>query len=94
MLFRSPDLHPIILQAGPDFFKGALAVLDEPWEDGKALLKGIKNRTGAKGKGLFMPLRAVLTGRTDGPEMARLLGLLSRESLRSRLEKGVELSRG
>jgi glutamyl-tRNA synthetase len=36
----------------------------------------VKEATGRKGKGLFMPLRKALTGMERGPEMATLLPLL------------------
>ncbi len=36
----------------------------------------VKEATGRKGKGLFMPLRHAITGRTRGPEMAEVLPLL------------------
>ena len=36
----------------------------------------MKEKTGRKGKGLFMPLRKALTGQERGPEMAALLPLL------------------
>ena len=37
--------------------------------------KAVKEATGRKGKGLFMPLRKALTGMERGPEMAALLPL-------------------
>jgi glutamyl-tRNA synthetase len=36
----------------------------------------VKDRTGRKGKGLFMPLRRALTGMDRGPEMADMLPLM------------------
>jgi glutamyl-tRNA synthetase len=36
----------------------------------------VKDATGRKGKGLFMPLRKAVTGRMNGPDMASLLPLL------------------
>ncbi|MGH8522651.1 MAG: hypothetical protein ACREU9_14775 [Gammaproteobacteria bacterium] len=35
---------------------------------------------------MFLPLRAALTGRVDGPELAALYGLLGEERLRARLQ--------
>ncbi len=46
----------------------------------------IKERTGARGKTLFMPLRRALTGRERGPEMARLLPQIPRETVLARLK--------
>ncbi|MGE0410259.1 MAG: glutamate--tRNA ligase [Amphiplicatus sp.] len=45
----------------------------------------VKERTGAKGKALFMPLRLALTGRAHGPEMAALFPLIGADKARARL---------
>ncbi|WDI32112.1 glutamate--tRNA ligase [Hyphococcus flavus] len=49
------------------------------------LTSALKDKTGAKGKALFMPLRLALTGRERGPEMAALLPLIGAEKARARL---------
>ncbi len=49
------------------------------------LTSALKEKTGAKGKNLFMPLRLALTGRARGPEMAALLPLIGAEKARARL---------
>jgi glutamyl-tRNA synthetase len=36
----------------------------------------VKEATGRKGKGLFMPLRKALTGQERGPDMSDVLQLL------------------
>ena len=46
----------------------------------------IKERTGAKGKKLFMPLRLALTGQARGPEMAVMLPLIGATKARARLK--------
>ena len=43
-------------------------------------------KTGRKGKQLFMPLRQALTGMEHGPELADLLVLIGPEKARQRLE--------
>jgi len=45
----------------------------------------IKDKTGRKGKQLFMPLRLALTGQARGPEMAELLPLIGAETAKRRL---------
>lgn len=45
----------------------------------------LKEKTGAKGKKLFMPLRLALTGASHGPEMATLFPLIGAEKARARL---------
>lgn len=36
----------------------------------------VKQATGRKGKGLFMPLRKALTGQAHGPDMSEVMPLL------------------
>ncbi|MGH7019374.1 MAG: glutamate--tRNA ligase [Brevundimonas sp.] len=46
----------------------------------------VKEKTGAKGKGLFMPLRLALTGQAHGPDMAAMAPLIGREAIVRRLK--------
>jgi len=46
----------------------------------------LKEKTGRKGKALFMPLRQALTGLDHGPEMATLLPLIGETRARARLK--------
>ncbi|TXM76307.1 glutamate--tRNA ligase [Methylobacterium sp. WL103] len=66
----------------------ALATLPpEPYgpETWKAWTTAIRERTGAKGKALFMPLRLALTGLEHGPDLAALLPLIGRDRAARRL---------
>ena len=58
----------------------------EPWdrETWKVWTDRVKEKTGRKGRALFMPLRLALTGRDKGPELAGLLPLLGREETLAR----------
>jgi glutamyl-tRNA synthetase len=60
----------------------------EPWneETWGAWTKAIAAATGAKGRGLYHPLRLALTGRGDGPELKKLLPLIGRARTLARLE--------
>jgi glutamyl-tRNA synthetase len=60
---------------------------DEPWDEStwSAWTKAVSEATGAKGRGLFHPLRLALTGRDSGPEMKRLLPLIGRARALARL---------
>jgi glutamyl-tRNA synthetase len=51
--------------------------------------KATAEASGAKGRGLFMPLRLALTGREKGPEIAPLLGFMGRERIIARLKGEV-----
>jgi glutamyl-tRNA synthetase len=64
----------------------AAAMVDwsaDPWH---ALTNALKERTGRRGKPLFLPLRRALTGRHHGPDMAALLPLIGRERALERLK--------
>ena len=50
-----------------------------------AFTGALKEKTGAKGKKLFMPLRLALTGESRGPEMAALFPLIGPAKARARL---------
>ncbi|WP_425045128.1 glutamate--tRNA ligase [Primorskyibacter sp. S87] len=70
---------PMIADEDRDFIAEAMALLPEGQLDGdswSAWTQAVKQATGRKGKGLFMPLRKALTGQERGPEMAALLPLL------------------
>ncbi|PHZ86077.1 glutamate--tRNA ligase [Paremcibacter congregatus] len=80
-------LEPVI--ADKDFAEQALAVLPEaPWDatTWKAWTTAVKDKTGAKGKALFMPLRQAVTGMDHGPEMGGLLPLIDPEIVKARLQ--------
>ncbi|MCH8685634.1 glutamate--tRNA ligase [Pedomonas mirosovicensis] len=70
------------------FIETARAVLDAlPWADDiwKRWTGVLKERTGRKGKELFLPLRLALTGEAHGPEMGPLLVRIGREAALERL---------
>lgn len=55
---------------------------EDPW----AMLTGaLKEATGRKGRGLFLPLRLALTGMDHGPDMGELLLLIGEPEARARL---------
>jgi glutamyl-tRNA synthetase len=66
--------------AGPAFFSAAADSVRE-----RADLGVLRGATGARGAAFFMPLRAALTGRLHGPELAPLLAAMSPERVRARL---------
>lgn len=53
----------------------------------KALIKAVQTETGAKGKGLFMPIRVALTGQMHGPDLNGTIWLLGRERVLARLRE-------
>jgi len=52
-----------------------------------AAIKFVKEKTGLKGKELFLPLRAVLTGKLHGPELDKIFTILGRDNALKRLER-------
>lgn len=52
-----------------------------------AAIKCVKEKNGVKGKDLFMPIRAALTGRVHGPELDRVFAILGREKALNRLRQ-------
>ena len=70
---------PVIDDEDKGFVAEALALLPEGPFDGDtwgAWTKAVKEATGRKGRGLFMPLRKALTGQSHGPDMSAVLPLL------------------
>ncbi|MEO9491571.1 MAG: hypothetical protein ABJG26_08085, partial [Marinomonas sp.] len=59
---------------------------EDPWS---ALTSALKEATGRKGKGLFLPLRQALTGMNHGPDMGELLPLIGEEGAKRRLERAA-----
>jgi glutamyl-tRNA synthetase len=86
-LAPTPEIAAIARQAGEAFFLAALDAAAQAGGDYEAFIAGVKANTGAKGKALFMPLRAALSGRLDGPELAKIYQALEPSVLRRRLEE-------
>lgn len=76
--------------ADPGFTAAAAEVLPPaPWNETtfNTWINAVKEKTGKKGKDLFMPIRVALTGMEHGPELPVLLPLLGPEKVKSRLLK-------
>ncbi|MEM9975786.1 MAG: glutamate--tRNA ligase family protein, partial [Pseudomonadota bacterium] len=79
-LFRD-GAAPEIAEEDREFVADAFALLPphpygpESWGEWTAR---VKEATGRKGRGLFMPLRLAVTGRARGPEMAYVMPLLQK----------------
>ena len=53
----------------------------------KAAMKEVQKETGAKGKGLFMPVRVAVSGQMHGRDLNETIVLLGRDKVLKRLEK-------
>ncbi len=77
----------ILAQTDSTFFRTALEAFQAHRNQWKSFLQTLQVQSGVKGKRLFKPLRAALTGRLDGPELPRLHELLGAEKILTRLSK-------
>ncbi|EAQ01726.1 glutamyl-tRNA synthetase [Pseudooceanicola batsensis HTCC2597] len=69
---------PLVAPEDEDFIREAMPLLPETIDQStwSQWTGAVKDKTGRKGKSLFMPLRKAVTGMERGPEMAQLLPLL------------------
>ncbi len=77
-MFRD-GAEPVIDDEDAEFVAQAMALLPEGPLDGDSWgtwTAAVKQATGRKGRGLFMPLRKALTGQQHGPDMSRVLPML------------------
>jgi nondiscriminating glutamyl-tRNA synthetase len=76
--------------------RSVLSILEDPSEitsDGQiSLLTQLEKKTKRKGKDLYAPLRAAVTGKTKGPELAQTLPLLGKERIIKRLRMALEMT--
>lgn len=56
-------------------------------EFAKTIMKRIQKKTGIKGKGLYMPTRAALTGNVHGPELSNIMELLGKDKMLERINQ-------
>ncbi|PKN76872.1 MAG: glutamate--tRNA ligase [Deltaproteobacteria bacterium HGW-Deltaproteobacteria-10] len=73
----------LVLKTFSEYLKNSAADMQDIYP---AAMKYVKEKTGVKGKDLFMPLRAALTGRDHGPELDRVFAIMGRETALSRLK--------
>lgn len=80
-------ITPVVANDDREFIAAARETLPselnaDAWS---AWTNALKEKTGRKGKSLFMPLRLAITGMDHGPEMAPLLPIIGREKIAERL---------
>lgn len=88
-LVTGPIVQPEFTAEDKAFLAEAQQLLawgEDPWA---TLTTALKEATGRKGRGLFLPLRQALTGMDHGPDMGELLPLIGEAEVRARLAKAA-----
>lgn len=68
--------------------KEELETVDQVDEEfAKTVMKRIQKKTGIKGKGLYMPTRAAITGNVHGPELSNIMELLGKDKMLERINQ-------
>jgi glutamyl-tRNA synthetase len=88
-LTLAPHEEDVIRQAGSGFFAAAAEAAARSGNDLQAIAGAVRTATGKKGAELYMPLRAALTGRAHGPELAPLLKIMPPGKAHERLARFI-----
>ena len=59
-------------------------------ENSKTFMKEVQKATGIKGKNLYMPFRAAISGNVHGPEMNNIIYLLGKDKMIERIKYTIE----
>jgi glutamyl-tRNA synthetase len=81
------DAQEALAACAPSLLAAAAQAARDHGNDFKAIADAAKAASGAKGAALFKPLRAALTGRLHGPELALLLKAFAPGAAQQRLER-------
>jgi glutamyl/glutaminyl-tRNA synthetase len=82
-----PAAEEVVRGAGVRYFTAAAAAAAQSGNDLPAIAGAVREATGKSGAELYMPLRAALTGRSHGPELAPLLKAMPAGKARERLAR-------
>ena len=81
------DAKLCLAQTSKDYIEAAKQAVLNYGADYKKVIEEIKHKTNLKGKNLFMPLRALLTGVCFGPELEKIFLLMGKDKLLLKLNK-------
>ena len=59
----------------------------------KVLMKDVQNETGIKGKDLWMPVRAAITGQITGPELPVVITVVGKERVETFLDQTIKIGK-
>ncbi len=85
---RTPDSRKVLtalkapLEAAPDGFTAA---------DFKTMMDGVGQKTSIKGKNLFFPVRAALTGSVHGPDLSRVAAIKGKTAVLASIERTLSI---
>jgi nondiscriminating glutamyl-tRNA synthetase len=82
---RNREILPIVF----NLLEATSEIRPDAWP---SLLTQLEKETGRKGKDLYAPLRAAITGKTKGPELIKTLPLLGKERIIKRLKMALEIT--
>ncbi|WP_291510352.1 glutamate--tRNA ligase [Acidithiobacillus sp.] len=80
-----PEALRVLRETPEEFWAAAAHSFSAQAEDWKAWVAALQEASGRRGRALFQPLRAALTGRLHGPELAGWCALMGSERCRQRL---------
>lgn len=89
-----PDAKALVTEMGEERLHAIQSAIQEHGEDYAQIQKTLKEKTDLKGKALFMGLRSVLTGRTYGPELGKIIPLMGKQLLLYRIEWILHAAKG
>jgi nondiscriminating glutamyl-tRNA synthetase len=72
-----------------DLLQGLPEITADTWP---SVLSQLEEKTDRRGKDLYGPVRAGITGKTKGPELAKTLPLLGKERIVKRLKMALEIT--
>jgi nondiscriminating glutamyl-tRNA synthetase len=70
-------------------FETVTEITTDSWP---SFVSNMEKQTGKKGKALFAPFRAAVTGKTKGPELAKTLPLLGKTRILKRMQMALEVT--
>lgn len=73
-------------EAGKHIVDCLASVIEQEGDNYANVVKKITEVTNQKGKALFLPLRSAITGRSYGPELAKIFTLMGKQGLLKRVE--------
>jgi len=86
ILFANITFSETVKNISPEFIQATHEIIESEGANYPAVTKAIQTKLTVKGKGLFKPLRFILTGQDHGPELHNIFTLLGKEGLLKRLK--------